>query len=229
MKLIDKEFKMNIIKIKYFASLILVVMLILCSFSYALNTVDTGFRLEAGNSVEIDAHNNCRNVINTGLYNIFIPTRTLSEWQSFINAVQQISYININDCAPSGEWVQIFNNSYWTCCTGCGEPFTCSWTGSEWSLANGDGGEGYIIVKGSWADGYRPTKIRVTYTYFVWASGDDDIYVRNSSSFWGTIGSDSSYSSMKELELSNTSGDIYTLRFGYPSDVDITNIEFFQP
>ena len=51
--------------------------------SFAINTVATGFRINNGLTVEIDAHGVCQNVTNSSGFDQFISTKTASEWTSF--------------------------------------------------------------------------------------------------------------------------------------------------
>lgn len=93
---------MNIKEKKYF---MLVICFIAAFFAtgiiYALNTLDTGFRLSPGVESTIDLTSlcgECKKVTRTAAGDIFIPTRSCAEWNNFkSNAIG----VTLTDCTPS--------------------------------------------------------------------------------------------------------------------------------
>ncbi len=58
----------------------------------------------------------------------------------------------------AGDWVDYTDGSYWQCLGSCS-----NWDGSEWVEA-GPGMSLQTEAESTWADGFRPTKVRVTFT-----------------------------------------------------------------
>lgn len=60
----------------------------------AIDTADTGYIVETGEKKEIDAHGVCKVVDNEtdehgNPINIFVPTKTVAEWEAFRNNLPQ--------------------------------------------------------------------------------------------------------------------------------------------
>ena len=111
-------------------------------------------------------------------------------------------------------WVNsFFNDSYWSAPVGF-------WVTDHWESGNGPY-ELVLVELGSWTVGYRPTKIRFTFTgvsplsVSVRGDGGATIYV-----------SDAAYTSLTELTL-NLTGDIDRL-YAEGGEFSITNIEFYE-
>ncbi len=66
---------------------------------WTINTVDTGTVLLDDSVRKIDAHGICKNVQATDGKQYFVPTKSTSEWNSFINGAP--SGINISECVTS--------------------------------------------------------------------------------------------------------------------------------
>ena len=49
----------------------------------AINTEATGFRINSGDSTDVDVHSDCLNVSNSSSNDIFIPTKSALEWTTF--------------------------------------------------------------------------------------------------------------------------------------------------
>ena len=68
------------------------------------------------------------------------------------------AYINVGDSWQQwwgGTWVEKFGLDFWVCLS------NCSWDGDSYNAV----GTGLVITPtGTWAEGYRPTKIRITAT-----------------------------------------------------------------
>jgi len=114
----------------------------------------------------------------------------------------------------SGSWEVHFDNSDWSGLS------STTWTGSAWDSNNV---EILITESGSWVEGYRPTKVRVTHngpstmTLKVTGAGGSPTY-----------GEASNYVSGAEMAL-NCTADIQRL-YITPSGAEdflVTNIEFF--
>ena len=128
---------------------------------------------------------------------------------------------------PEPEWHSIFDNTKWE----PDEPDNDygEWTGSSWfpDDRNNDqpGGDYTVFLRpmGSWSTGFRPTKMRITYSIILMR-----YYIRDTSD--NIIASGSSYASGAEIDLDF---DTYGLDIGtmdlrdFPSSWYITNIEFF--
>jgi hypothetical protein len=88
---------------KYF--LIFLFISLIPGFTFAINQVLEGFRISS-TPVTIDAHGVCQVVASTGSNDLFVPTKTVSEWQAF------------RDNRPLGE----------TSMSACAFIGTCTWT-----------------------------------------------------------------------------------------------------
>jgi hypothetical protein len=115
-------------------------------------------------------------------------------------------------------WVDRTDDSYWQCQSNCN-----GWNGTQWS----PGGPGMVLVVKSattWADGFRPTKMRVTgpraYT--------DSVALRDGLS-GNTIGA-GSYTTEPSIEIDldwQFGNDMVRLDL-YPF-TNVTKIEFYVP
>lgn len=112
---------------------------------------------------------------------------------------------------PEPEWVSYFDNTYWTAGA------NTAWDGAKW-VESGPGGSIYLYENGSWVEGFRPTKIRITGTYS-WAS--DFSIIDTDSNFIGSA----SAGALVEFDLTFGGFDIHhATLYGM---TNITNIEFF--
>lgn len=123
---------------------------------------------------------------------------------------------------PHGKWVSILDNTKWQ---DGGAKATFTWNVGGWWEWAGAPGTGYLEAIGTWADGFRPTMVRVTYSGTLPSElqvVDDTLTV---------VGSDGYYHSGSAIEfIPFLSNDIFQLRFNvWDSDLNITNIEFRHP
>lgn len=104
-----------------------------------------------------------------------------------------------------------------------------SWDGSKWLC--GDFGNLELAPIGTWADDYRPTKIRVTFS----GGGEIILYVQDNSGPPNALFDDSTYTS--EQEQACTSGwqgwsgsqyDITKMILNSFTGRNCTNIEFLE-
>ena len=75
----------NVQKIKWFYrfAIFSFSLLFFVSISYALNTNDTGYRVNKSTVTTIDAHSVCKKVDNSSSLDYFVPTKASNEWSSF--------------------------------------------------------------------------------------------------------------------------------------------------
>ena len=104
----------NLKKIKWFYRLTILSFLLLSSVSvsYAIGTVNTGYRANKTATTMVDAHGECRNIDNTSSYDYFVPTNTASEWASFRAPADadSLSGVSLSSCAiPCTSGSQIFS------------------------------------------------------------------------------------------------------------------------
>lgn len=118
------------------------------------------------------------------------------------------------------QWVSYTDNTRWSSTMG-------TWVSARWES---QGNEILISPRPSWAVGYRPTKVRVTFTVYVegdWVSGPQNISVRNSAGdvVFGVSGKGGAYSGDEiDLVCTDDIGRFY-LNWG---ESRVTNIEFFE-
>lgn len=70
------------------------------------------YRVNSGATVSVSEHGMCRSVQNTGVSDLFVPTKTLVEFQSFIT--NKPTYVNLTTCCPTGFVAVPGNASYGT-------------------------------------------------------------------------------------------------------------------
>jgi len=117
---------------------------------------------------------------------------------------------------PDPQWYAPFDNTYWSV------SFPgASWDGSKW--VSSISATLPLTELGTWVEGYRPTKIRVTATagtgplQLVLADGDSNIVNENP------------YVSGTEVDITGQVSDIASLTVsasGQP--INVTNIEFYS-
>lgn len=123
---------------------------------------------------------------------------------------------------PVSPWTQYFDTTYWYCGA------SCTWTGSAWSFVLPEAfshGILFVVTKPNWADGYRPTKIRVTYT----GTSITRFIVRDTDNNDIADPPDSPYTSGTERALDftpNLNLDSIVIYNG-AGTTNFTNIEFF--
>jgi len=115
---------------------------------------------------------------------------------------------------PSGGiWQVHFDNTQW------GPLSSTTWTGSSWSSS---GFEILLVTFVGWASGYRPTKVRASFT------GPATADLRLYDSSLNIIASNASYVSGAEENITFVGNDILRFGLGYGA-MTCTNIEFFVP
>lgn len=127
------------------------------------------------------------------------------------------NYISVSQSGPV--WVSKFDNTFWEPNTdyGCG-PDTV-WSGSNWNCTGGGGGEVVCLRDiGSWVNGYRPRKIRVTST-----GGATNVFFMDSAMSILAEGSVNA-----ELDITFGSNDIHAIEIFWGGDTQVTNIEFYE-
>lgn len=119
-------------------------------------------------------------------------------------------------------WEVRFDNTYWDALAAPAPGVT--WDGSKYFVtASGPSQYGLERI-GTWANGYKPTKIRVTFTL---TAGTVDFNLTGVFPSWGTITNQTS--GMVEWSISYPGMDIYRLYFSgmdAGATLEITNIEF---
>jgi len=123
--------------------------------------------------------------------------------------------------APSESWIDLTSNTYWTADTG-------SWSGSSWVSDGGPVIE--LTPAGTWASGFDPSKIRVTFTTPV--TPIFNLYLGITG--FGEIDISSPYTSLAEITLTRgdnipPTGDISGLDLivDPPGTIESTKIEFY--
>jgi len=114
-------------------------------------------------------------------------------------------------------WVSHFDNTEWTVQTG-------SWVTDHWETSV-EVLDLYPPI-GSWDDGYRPTKIRVTHSGDGVGFGTANLVILDTEE--ATIGSDYTYVSLEEVDLSFGANDIYWVYVYLKNDGNVTDIEFYE-
>ena len=140
-----------------------------------------------------------------------------------------INYTSFSDPSPKSHtqpildpvegWQQIFDDSFW-------EPFggNGTWNDStqQWEHT---GNKVYLTPIGTWADGYRPTKLRVTHDGSVWFN----LFLENVLETYIVIDIDSPSGTENDTTFptSGSDHDIYKL-FCISNFENLTNIEFWS-
>lgn len=78
------------------------VMILLFVFSLSFIHVakaNTSYSVLAGQTITIDEHGICKKITNSGSRNIFVPTKSISEWSSFLS--NSPTGINLSNCSIS--------------------------------------------------------------------------------------------------------------------------------
>lgn len=109
-------------------SLLVIGLILLPGFAYGINIVAEGFRVSTANKT-VDAWGICRVAIaQTSGKDYFVPTKTLTEWQSVIN--NKPSDLSLAACTPQNGQCNYGNSP-----TSCGDPGNCS-VGTEIACGN---------------------------------------------------------------------------------------------
>jgi len=113
---------------------------------------------------------------------------------------------------PAGQWYQVLSDEAWTPGPGV------SWSGSSWDSAFGLTG---LSELGAWNVGYRPTKMRITYT-------GTFTQIQLVDTNFDTIANDVAPASGQEIDITFGSFDIKDLNIFASGAWSITNIEFYS-
>jgi hypothetical protein len=107
-------------KKKVNSKIFLVLSLIILSSSlvFAIDTVSTGFKMNGGDAKTINAHGICKIVYDEIARNIFVPTGTKEEWQSFIT--NKPYGIVLNECPYCGDGSCNNGETCSSCSADCG-------------------------------------------------------------------------------------------------------------
>lgn len=70
-------------------------------FVYALNTRDTGYKIDPTKSMTIDNWSRCRIVTNNEILPIFVPTKSASEWYTFTDKKPANVFVSFCGCVPN--------------------------------------------------------------------------------------------------------------------------------
>ncbi len=82
------------------------------SVTYAINSISTGYQITSS-SQTINVHGSCRIVRTTSGSNVFAPTKTATEWNSFIN--YKPSNVSVTACPPPcTDWMYSATSSNYT-------------------------------------------------------------------------------------------------------------------
>ncbi len=124
-------------------------------------------------------------------------------------------------------WVSIFDDTKWE--PGPGPPWRAFGDNNWWETVDYNSGNLDVKTSETWATGYVPTKLRLTFT----GAADDDITLNlldvGLTLSW-TGGVVDPVITGQELDLSYPGGDIDSMVMtqGGPPALIITNIEFFE-
>lgn len=142
-----------------------------------------------------------------------------------INKILRVDKSNLNsfmDVTLDTGWTQYFDNNYW-------QPWAnASWDSgnSRWELDLTGPTQAGLQVTGSWYLGYRPTKIRCTFTV-----SPSDTMTLHPAGEGVSMGVASPCSSLQEVSLSWSGVDIGKLYWNWNPSPNttyyVTNIEFY--
>ncbi len=134
---------------------------------WTINTVNTGVVLLDSSTYTIDAHGICKTVQSADGGKYFIPTRTLNEWNTFIN--NSPTGINVNSCPlvcnsitwkptnlPTSNWYQVDISADGQTIIGIISNTITNTGADDYVYISYDGGNTYVIKNpgntGWWAD-----------------------------------------------------------------------------
>lgn len=129
-----------------------------------------------------------------------------------------VEFVSLVPEAPPGGWTSILDDTNWV----PSFEVATTWEGTYWDSNNGDVG---LRPIGTWAVGFRPTKLRITFTGVV---STQDLELKNTS--YGTMATIDNYSSEDEWEFTIDAdiGWLYSTYGGELNPIEIYNIEFFE-
>lgn len=111
-------------------------------------------------------------------------------------------------------WESHYNNVDWT-----NSSSGCSWNTDHWDVTSSGAS---IFDPAAWANGYRPTKVRCTFS-----GSPSTITLRVYDEGMNKIVEDFSYTSGKEVDISFGSDDISAVSWSADViNIDVTNIEW---
>lgn len=109
-------------------------LLLILSVLVLLASANIYYRVNRGQGVIIKEHSVCRKVINNGQHDIFVPTRTSSEWSNFLSHTPP--GVNLASCCPPGS---TYNSARGRCEASLQYGSGTSRVGGLWLKANPDG------------------------------------------------------------------------------------------
>jgi hypothetical protein len=119
--------------------------------------------------------------------------------------------------SPPG-WVSHFDSSDWEPVAG----LCISWNSGQSRWEFGECGEGRLNAKGTWASGYRPTRIRLTFSCTQMLVTMEDSYHDEIDEWWASSSSSHTIAWWLSHDIS------YIYFSGVPGACYITNIEFYE-
>lgn len=85
-------------KILFRVSTQILFLFVFACFAYGINIISEGYRLISGAaSTKIEVQGTCKNVSCSGGRNIFVPTKSIIEWNAFLT--NRPPYIQLDDCS----------------------------------------------------------------------------------------------------------------------------------
>lgn len=110
--------------------IVISILIQLHSLVFAINTVSTGFQVPAGGSMEINVHSVCRRVINNRASAVFVPTKTATEWASFVaGSLASVSVVSCCSGYSYGGYCYRSAALGASCTTACAAKGGCNATG----------------------------------------------------------------------------------------------------
>ena len=129
---------------------------------------------------------------------------------------------------PTGEWVSHLDNADWV------SGGNATWVTDHWVFAlTGGPTQGTLDELGTWVEGFRPTKMRVTLSGNYDDTGDLYLIGNGGGEEGGTIVSQVDYVSLQELDLPFTLDEdifrLYLLMESSAYTINVDDIEFWVP
>jgi hypothetical protein len=150
-----------------------------------------------------------------------LSSSSSSRSSSSISSSSSSSSLSLSSTsAAPGSWDVHFDNTDWSV-FGKG-----TWSGSQWDATTGKGGYGVFLDQlGTWVNGYRPTKIRITHTAGVGVDIDIQLEDSNGDNIVNFVPA----ATGQEIDITFGSYDIMTLfMYGSANAFSVTNIEFLS-
>lgn len=122
------------------------------------------------------------------------------------------------DPPPGANWEAQFDNTIWEMEVHVSQP---TWDGSKWTIT--DNSDCVLEELGTWVNGYRPTKVRLSLSPTSATIGGCQL----EDTAWNWISSDTDVTHLQEVDIAWQGADIRYFHFGINNNgINITNIEF---